>query len=87
MKVRLIGFFKLCGRFQPLKTFRNVPLIFRLACYQQAGRVGQAETEQKYVGVSGKRIRYFTSPPFERAISIGYLMVLYKTPMKKILKH
>ncbi len=34
----------------------------RLVCYQQAGRVGQAETEQKYVGVSGKRICYFTPP-------------------------
>ncbi len=40
------------------------PLIFCLACYQQAGRVGQAETERKYVGVSGKHIRYFTLPPF-----------------------
>jgi hypothetical protein len=43
----------------PLTYF---PLIFRFAWYQQAGRVGQAETEQKFVGVSGKRIRDFTLP-------------------------
>ncbi len=36
------------------------PLIFCFAWYQQAGRVGQAETERKFVGVSGKRIRDFT---------------------------
>ncbi len=44
-------------------VLRNVPLIFRLVCYQQMGRVGQAETEWKFVGVSGKCIRYFTLPP------------------------
>ncbi len=44
------------------KTMYTFSVTFHLACYQQAGRVGQAETEWKYVGVSGKRIRYFTPP-------------------------
>ncbi len=39
------------------------PLIFHFAWYQQAGRVGQAETERKFIGVSRKRIRDFTPPP------------------------
>jgi hypothetical protein len=53
----------------PGKTTYTFSVMFRfplppgrLACYQQAGRVGQAETEQKYVGVSRKRIRDFTPP-------------------------
>ncbi len=43
----------------PLTYF---PLIFCFAWYQQAGRVGQAETERKFVGVSGKHICDFTLP-------------------------
>jgi len=41
-------------------------LIFRFAWYQQAGRVGQVETEWKIVGISGKRIRDFTPPLIKR---------------------
>jgi len=47
----------------------------RLACYQQAGRVGQAETERKYVGVRGKRIRYFT-PPLILTLSLLSTLIL-----------
>jgi len=39
------------------------PLIFRFVWYQQAGRLCQAETERKFIGVSGKRIRDFTPAP------------------------
>ncbi len=51
---------------------RNIPLTFcfplppgsRLACYQQAGRGWvRLSRNGKYVGVSGKRIRYFTPAP------------------------
>jgi hypothetical protein len=38
------------------------PLIFRFAWYQQTGRVGQAEMEHKFVGISRKHIRDFTLP-------------------------
>ncbi len=59
----------------PGKTTYTFSVMFRfplppppghLACYQQAGRVGQAETERKYVGVSWKHIRYFTPPLFRK---------------------
>ncbi len=61
----------------PGKTTYTFSVMFRfplppsghLACYQQAGRVGQAETEWKYLGVSGKRICYFTPPPFKSLFS------------------